>query len=223
MIGRIICGCLSLAAVALVRAVSAQTSPRSAVETPQAVTPCALEADPAAYNQKLIEVTAFVSHGFENFSLSHPGCTPSSEVWLEYGGRTTSGTVYCCGVGPDRSRPVPLTVEGLTVPLVQDQAFHEFDARIQRPGNVLLRASLIGRFFSGRKEHLTAGDFWQGYGHLGCCSLLAIQQVLHVDPADRTDVDYDPVADQPKVERSGCGFRGLNGAAFDAARQIAAQ
>src|SRR5580704_11993161 len=41
---------------------------------PQQVTICELTKDPAAYNQKLIEVTGFVSHGFEDFTFLDPSC-----------------------------------------------------------------------------------------------------------------------------------------------------
>jgi len=35
---------------------------------------CQLLADPAAYNHKLVEVTGVASKGFEDFTLSEPGC-----------------------------------------------------------------------------------------------------------------------------------------------------
>jgi len=35
---------------------------------------CALEGDPAAYNQKSIDVRAVVSHGLNDFTLSDPRC-----------------------------------------------------------------------------------------------------------------------------------------------------
>jgi hypothetical protein len=56
-----------------------------------------LSKDPAAFNHQLIEVTAFVSHGFENFTLYDPLCSGWPGVWLEYGGTAASGTMYCCG------------------------------------------------------------------------------------------------------------------------------
>ncbi len=53
---------------------------------------------------------------------------------------------------------------------------------------VTFRAHLIGRFFAGLKQHTPKGDFWGGYGHLGCCSLLVIQQVLAVEAKDDASV-----------------------------------
>jgi len=145
------------------------------------VTVCALQADPAAYNHKLIDVRAVVSHGFEDFTLSDPGCKRPLGIWLEYGGRVNSETVYCCGVQAGTPRPTDLVVEGITTRLIDDALFRRFDARVRSRGDVTFRAHLIGRFFAGLKQHTPKGEFWGGYGHLGCCSLLVIQQVLAVD------------------------------------------
>jgi hypothetical protein len=61
---------------------------------PQKVTACDLMTSPAAYNHREIEVTGFVSHGFEDFTLFDPNCRSYPPVWLEYGGRVSSGTMY---------------------------------------------------------------------------------------------------------------------------------
>ena len=145
------------------------------------VSMCALQADPAAYNHKLIEVRAVVSHGFEDFTLSDPRCKPRSGIWLEYGGLADSDTIYCCGVKADTPRAAPLVVEGIATRLIEDALFRRFDARVRTQGDVRFRAHLIGRFFAGVKQQTPKGEFWGGYGHFGCCSLLVIQQVLAVD------------------------------------------
>jgi len=44
---------------------------------------------------------------------------------------------------------------------------------------------------------------------MGCCSLLAIQQVISTDPQDRDDLDYGAAADQPNLDKAGCGYRYL--------------
>ncbi|HZS08178.1 MAG TPA: hypothetical protein VFD58_25310 [Blastocatellia bacterium] len=87
-------------------------------EEPIKVTVCQLKNDPAAYNHKLVQVTGFISHGFEDFTLFDPGCSSWPAVWLEYGGVAASGTMYCCGITADRSRPKQLTVEKISIPLV---------------------------------------------------------------------------------------------------------
>src|SRR5262245_33028321 len=146
---------------------------------------CALQADPAAYNHKMIDVRAVVSHGFEDFTLSDPRCTRPLGIWLEYGGQVNSETEYCCGVkaGP---RTTALVVEGITTRLIDDELFRRFDAQVRTRGDVSFRAHLIGRFFAGLKQRTPNGDFWGGYGHLGCCSLLVIEQVLAVESVATT-------------------------------------
>lgn len=44
---------------------------------------------------------------------------------------------------------------------------------------------------------------------MGCCSLLAIQEVRSVDLQDRVDLDYGASADQPDIDKTGCGYRFL--------------
>ena len=178
-------------------------------EEPEKVAVCALKADPAAYNHRLIEVTGFVSHGFEDFSLFDPECLPWMGVWLEYGGTVKSGTMYCCGPTAGRSRRKPLIVEKIPIPLVRDDTFERFDNLIQRHRSVVLHATLVGRFFAGQRVAGENGQSWEGYGHMGCCSLLAVQQVRVVNPVNRNDVDYDPYPHQPKIDGVGCWVREL--------------
>jgi len=149
-------------------------------ELPQKITVCQLKLDPAAFNHSLVEVTGFFSKSFENFTLSDPGCSSGSDVWLEYGGTVSSGTVYCCTPSNDRRRSAPFVVEGIRIPLIADMHFQEFDRSIQNPAHKQLRASVIGRFFSGQKQERLGHLTWGGFGHFGCCSLLVIQQVLSV-------------------------------------------
>jgi hypothetical protein len=150
-----------------------------------------------------------ISHGFEDFGLSDPSCPDYPYVWLEYGGKIKSGTMYCCGVTDERTRKQELVVEDIAVPLVVDEQFKKFDDLIQQPPSSIVHATLIGRFFSGKKTHYPAGHYWGGYGHMGCCSLLAIQQVVSVDPHDREDLDYRAAPDQPSINKKGCGYRFL--------------
>ena len=164
---------------------------------PEKVTLCQLQAHPAAYNHKLIEITAFVSKGFEDFSLFDPTCSSRFNVWLEYGGTAASGTMYCCGVTAERSRPKQLVVEDIPITLVEDDIFSKFDQLLQRPPDSTAHATIIGRFFSGKKVETQNDKFWEGYGHMGCCSLLAIQQVVSVDAQDLNDLDYGASYDQP--------------------------
>lgn len=170
------------------------------------VTICQLEKDPPAYNHKLVQVAGFVSHGFEDFSLFDPACPTWLNIWLKYGGTIASGTMYCCGLTDARIRPKELEVEKIPIPLVDDERFREFDRLLQRKPGAVVHATIVGRFFAGRLVRLPKGAYWGGYGHMGCCSLLAIQQVLSVDPHDRKDLDYNFTPDQPMKGRLGCTY-----------------
>src|SRR6266853_3459986 len=58
-------------------------------QQPDKVTVCQLQSDPAKYNHKIIEVTGFISHGFEDFGFFNPDCSSQQVgIWLEYGGTT---------------------------------------------------------------------------------------------------------------------------------------
>jgi hypothetical protein len=119
-------------------------------DEPVRVAVCDLKANPAEYNHKLIEVSGFVSHGFEDFGLFDPSCPSWPYVWLEYGGTKKSGTIYCC-VSADRSRPKELAVEGIEVPLTTDEPFGAFDTLIHNPSDTVVRTTLIGRFLQAKK------------------------------------------------------------------------
>jgi hypothetical protein len=183
-----------------------------AQDQPKQLSVCELKTDPAAHNHELVEVTAFVSHGFEDFTLFDPTCPSWPAVWLEYGGTSKSGTMYCCGVTADRHRPKQLVVEGISIPLIENDTFHEFDKLIQPPfrsdrHGAIAHATIVGRFFAGREMRYPKGTCWGGYGHMGCCSLLAIQEVKSVNSQDRDDLDYGASPDQPDIDKKGCGYR----------------
>ena len=85
------------------------------------------ERPPPAFNHKLVELEAFVSWGFEDFTLFDPTCYIYPEIWLEYGGKAKSDTIYCCGPTAGKSRPQELTVENTQIPLIDDALFKRFD------------------------------------------------------------------------------------------------
>ena len=181
---------------------------------PEKLTACQLKNDPASYNHKLVEVTGFVSHDFEDFTMFDPTCPSWPAIWLEYGGKAKSGTMYCCGVTADRHRPNEMKVEDIPIPLTDNEQFREFDKLIQPPfrsdrHGAIVHATLVGRFFSGRQIKYPKGTYWGGYGHMGCCSLMAIQEVKSIDPQDRDDLDYGASADQPDIDKTRCGYRFL--------------
>ncbi|MBL8190226.1 MAG: hypothetical protein JNK38_19575 [Acidobacteria bacterium] len=176
------------------------------IQEPIKVTPCQLAENPGEYNHKLVQVTGFVSHGFEDFTIFDPTCSSRFSIWLEYGGVRDSDTMYCCGVTPSNSRPKQLVVESIPIPLTDDARFRQFNALVQKRPSSTVHATLVGRFFSGKQQQSPNGVFWGGFGHLGCCSLLAIQQILEVDTQRRSDLDYESSVDQPNANRVGCGY-----------------
>ena len=165
---------------------------------PMAVTPCELRNDPGRYDHQLVEVTGMASHAFEEFDFSSGRCADqpgmSGGLWLEYGGKRQSRTVYCCvdSMGPDRDED--LVVDGLPSELVDDAVFERFDRLLHRRNENAVFATIVGRFFAGAESAQNGYRSWGGYGHLGCCSLLLVEQVLWVKPAK-----YDPYSKDPVV------------------------
>ncbi|MBZ5531057.1 MAG: hypothetical protein LAO20_06475 [Acidobacteriia bacterium] len=196
-----------LMGVAGMSAQSAQPS-ADATQEPRTVTFCELAKDPAAYNRQLIRLSGFVTHGFEDFALSDPNCpaTPTRFwLWLMYGGTVESGTMYCCpGEGGRDTRSDTLTVEGVKIPLLRDQVFQQFTELLKRERDTTVRVTLTGTFFAGKGE---AGESLRGYGHMGCCSLFAIQRVEAFAPHTRSDLDYS--AESGWYENEGCKSQSL--------------
>jgi hypothetical protein len=187
-----------------------ETTQKTQTQTDAAkkVSVCDLKRNIGGYNHQLVELTGFISHGFEDFSIFDPGCAEYPNIWLEYGGTKNSDTMYCCGVVPGQTRPKQVSVEGVSIPLIEDERFKEFEQMIKGKGQII-HGKIIGRFFAGAETKTTKGSQWGGYGHMGCCSLLMIQQVLSVDPQNRTDLDYLDSPDQPDLE-DGCGSSDLS-------------
>ena len=174
-------------------------------EEPEKVSACRLKSDPAAFDHKLVQLTSFLSHGFEDFTLQDPTCNMWLDIWVEYGGKAASGTVYCCGGAGERSRPKELVVEKIPIPLVEDNNFRTLDDLLRTSrGYTMAHASLIGRFFAGKEMSYEKGKYWGGYGHMGCCSLFVVQQVLSVDPHDRNDLDYESYVDLLELNKPEC-------------------
>jgi hypothetical protein len=176
---------------------------------------CQLKKDPTPYNHKLVEITGFVTHASRNFTVYDPTCPTWPAIWLEYGGSINSGTVYCCKTLNDRRRPQPLIVENLPLPLTDNQPFEDFDKAIQppfRPGQsgAVEHATLIGTFFAGQQMVDDTGQhYWGGFGYLGCCSMLAIQEVKDPDTQPRPDLDYGESNEKLNLPDPSCTLRML--------------
>ena len=159
---------------------------------PLDTTYCDISKDPAAYNHKLVRLTAFVTHGFEDFQLADPECQAQDfSVWVMYGGKAISNTMYCCpGEGGAAAREKPLIVEDVEIPLVDDARFREFTALLKKEPETTVKTTIIGRYFSGEKHTIQGRTLWGGYGHLGCCSLIVVQKIESFEPHTRSDLDY---------------------------------
>lgn len=179
------------------------------VPQPKQVTYCELSKDPAAYNHELVQLTAFVTHGFEDFHLADPTCaTQGFSVWVMYGGKAQSDTAYCCpGESGAKMRPESLTVEGVQVPLVNDLTFEQFTDLLKKEQDTTVRVTAVGRFFSGEKRTVEGATSWGGAGHLGCCSLFVIQRMESFEAHKRSDLDY--TAEAGWYEKEGCKFGSL--------------
>src|SRR6266403_4955422 len=177
-----------------------------AAPEPRKVSYCELAGDPSTYNHQLVKLTAFLTHGFEDFHLAEPNCAASSQhfsVWVMYGGKAESNTAYCCpGESGRETRSEPLTVEGIQIPLVNDPVFQQFKDHLKKEPDTTLRVTVIGRFFSGVKQSVAGPTFWGGFGHMGCCSLFVIQQVESFEPHTKGDLDYTSEAGW--YEKEGC-------------------
>jgi len=112
--------------------------------------------------------------------------------------------MYCCGVTPAHKRPTPLVIENIQVDLIADRKFKEFTTVLDSLPDTVVRATVVGRFFAGKKGSLRGGERWGGFGHMGCCTLLAIQQVLSVDPHTSRQLDYRATAHPPGLDKADC-------------------
>src|SRR6202795_92950 len=189
----------------------AQADPATARSSPREASLCDLKRNPANYDGQWITVRGRVSMEFEDFSLYDPDCnaTRLPGVWLTFGGDQNEITAYCC-VSGTRKKGVDLEVGGHRVPLVREEALHEFQRvlqtqRLRRPDGHQcesdecyfyrpVTATITGLFLSGQDS---GGSTSPGYGHLGCCHLLVIRQVAYVS-AERTQV---PAGGQFKCAR----------------------
>jgi hypothetical protein len=185
----------------------AQSSPNHRVpeEKAENASLCAVAAYPGDANHRLFRLTAFVSHGFEDFSLWYPGCTdePRTTIWVAYGGTKDSNTVYCCPGEPgDESRSKILRIDGIENPLIDNKVFEGFTELIDTERDTTVKATFVGRFFSGKKQTVNGTTSWGGFGHFGCCSLFVIEQVESFEPHIRKDIDYS-ASGQP-YENLGC-------------------
>ena len=154
-----------------------------APEQPIKTTLCQIKKDPMAFNKKLVEVSGYGTHGFEDSMFEDPTCFWGAQwpgIWMEYGGTASTDTMYCCGFSPSSTKK-QLIVQGISVPLLQDALFGRFDELLHSTSgkDVSVHATVRGRIFYAPQKDGAGVD--GGYGHMGCCMLLAVEQVLTIE------------------------------------------
>lgn len=166
---------------------------------PTETTVCELRKNAGAWDQKSVLVKAYVTHGFEESSLVDPACggfEDGSDIWMEYGGRVGSGTMYFGPVSP-RNRTQDLVVQGVTTRLVEDSAFSSLDSILQSGahshGIVVFAATVQGRFFAGKEDKKSST--FRGFGHFGCCSLFVLEKVEEVAQQPLTEAEKEKFAE----------------------------
>ncbi len=154
---------------------------------------CEIKTHPEKFLGKLVEFKATASHGFEDSMVEDNHCKWTAGgfpgVWMEYGGTRSTDTMYCCGSSPKPTRDNTLVIDGVSLPLVDDETFRIFDSRLhpkhskpQRASDTVeatFRGRIFGRYESigGTQQH----PRWKGYGHMGCCMLFVVTQVVSIN------------------------------------------
>lgn len=181
--------------------VGAQTA-ISPPEVAVPVTTCELSREPQRYAGKLVQIHGVVTRGFEDFSIGDPSSSfPLQEcganIWLEPGGDGKGPRPYVVlhsGWPQADMEDWAQQARVDSVRLLQDQQYKEMLQRLsayrQRApdgtdcdGLLLcslykVTATITGRFFAMRQAKFPDGrPYLHGYGHMGCCHMLVIQQV----------------------------------------------
>ena len=174
-------------------------------EEPKRVTACQVKKDPAEYNHKLLELTGFISHGFEDFTLFDPSCPSWPHVWLEYGGTASSGTMYCCGVTADRSRAKPAVVEDIRY-RSSTMSASEHSTALSSSGPTLWCVRLLwGVSLQDDRSTYPLAPCGAGMDTWGVAVCSRFNGYYRWIPS-RAILDYRASPDQPNIEKTGCGY-----------------
>ena len=184
--------------IILLFAVRVATGQSNPLTVPVKATLCDIAANPEAFNHHLVEAHGIALHGFEVSEFHDPTCRHTRPgIWIEFGGTQSTNTMYCCGVAAKLTRPRPLVIDGIGPPLVDDSLFRDFERRLRTDGPpqeqvATTGATLRGIVFAHQVQwNKTSAPFWGGYGHMGCCILLVVTQVVALDP-EPTDGKVSP-------------------------------
>lgn len=164
----------SLLAYSIIPGLTSCVSASKPTEEIETVTLCEVLAEPKRFDHKLLKISGTMYHGFEAFALSDDKCPRNEEIWLEYGGRRGSGTIFAGEPSAERVRDHSLVIEGLPTSMVYDYPFRKLDAFIRSKRSVHAAVTIEGRYFSGTP---IAPGVYGGYGHLYMFTLLVVQRV----------------------------------------------
>jgi hypothetical protein len=153
-------------------------------EAPTEVSVCELARNPKFFDGKTLRIRGTLSVFFEDFSLVVGDCDTHQGIWLAFGG-DVPGIVASMANDTDRKPGVDITVNGIPYGMKKDESFRRLYAlltrRHGRKPDYSATATLTGAFFAGRETKLPSGNtVFDGYGHLGCCSLFVITEVSDV-------------------------------------------
>ena len=181
-------------------ALEVATGQSNPLTVPAKTTLCDIAANPEAFNHHLVEAHGIASHGFEASEFHDPTCRHTRPgIWMEFGGIQSTNTMYCCDVTATATRRRPLVIDGIGPPLVDDTLFRDFEKRLRTDGPpkeqvATTGATLRGIVFAHQVRWSKNGaSFWGGYGHMGCCILFVVTQVVALDP-EPTDAKASPAA-----------------------------
>lgn len=180
----------------------------AAQERPFDTTTCGLLLHPDKYDEGLVSVEGLIIVGPEEFTLHDASCGDvNGRMWLQFAGNVASPGAATVARGVSGK---PRTVEGLELPLNKDRDFEAMQKLLQeaqRSGKTkMLRATLIGKYFPGKPIKTASGETMRsGYGRLGCCSLLVIEEVDKVGLELEEPVDFSPASSMPsRTLMKGC-------------------
>src|SRR5579871_4273961 len=158
-------------------------------QAPMKVELCELVQNPQKYSQHWIEVRGAINLGFEDFTLRASACSTQDfrTIWLAYGGDEPTPTKST--VNDQTRKPgTVLKVNGIPVQLLRDAKLELFKSTLLARRSIApdgsqcfdrchfydVTATFIGLFMAAPRVSTAS---FSGYGHMGCCHLLTIQQV----------------------------------------------
>jgi hypothetical protein len=167
----------------------------SAQERPWSVSPCELLKNPGMYGDTLVSVSGLVLYGPDQFTAHSYDCPDDFGVLrLEFGGNPTDPK--------DQFRLPEARLEAGTVPLKKDTDYQTMQ-RLMKEDDAsgktkMLRATLIGRFFSGPAVGTKSGETKHPNARLVVSEVELVSNKLE-DP-----VDFSPVSHATTKPAKGC-------------------